>query len=137
MPRGSAAARPTVVLIAAAEHPALREVLAGLEEQGVPGEVRGLPDPRGSSERRADALAAEAASESSLGVGVGLAADGSVAVTHRTLPVNHPVDSGAGPVSAEDARRLGGVAARVVVGLPLQLGPMSPRPDRGLPGQDH
>ncbi|WNV75952.1 glycerol dehydratase reactivase beta/small subunit family protein [Geodermatophilus sp. DSM 44513] len=98
----------------AAPAPVLRQVRAGVEEEGVPSDVVDVPGPAGAT-----ALAAAAAADSPLGVGIGLAADGAAAVQHRTLPGDRPVTTapaGAGPT---EWRRIGRVAARVVKRLPL------------------
>jgi len=108
---------PTIVVLTAAgidaESAPLRQLLAGIEEESVPYEVL-TADPAGASE-----LATAAAERSSLEVGIGVASDGSLAVTHRTLPDEAPLAVAPAPVADEVARRLGRAAARVVVGLPL------------------
>ena len=98
-----------------AAHPAAppevaREVHAGVEEQGVPTAGVVLPD---------DAVAAAraAAIRSRLEVGVGIGADGTVAVVHALVGppvVELPVGAGPG-----EHRLAGGDAARIVTGLPL------------------
>ncbi|MDG4664035.1 glycerol dehydratase reactivase beta/small subunit family protein [Mycobacterium sp. 236(2023)] len=93
-----------------------REVLAGIEEEGVPCIV---VRPRNAAS--ADDLAREAARRSSLDVGVGIDADGRISVAHEMLrePVPGLVSGGAATPSF--ARRAGHNAARIVVGIPLRL----------------
>lgn len=110
--------RPVVVIGTPGTEPpdrALREVQAGLEEEGVPYDVHRYEatDPC--------ALAHQAARDSPLDVGVAVTRDG-LCVHHAKLPRDRPVCS---EHSAEpaDARRLGHDAARVVTGVPLKLSP--------------
>jgi hypothetical protein len=104
---------PPAVLVAVhdgAPPPVVRELRAGAEEQGIPTAI--LEGPVGADAGRA------AARESRLQVGVGVDADGAVAVHHALVP--DPVlalDAGA---SAPDLRVLGADAARIVAGLPLR-----------------
>lgn len=109
---------PTVVVLLAAggahDAHALRQVLAGLEEEGVPAVVdTGAADD-------CVALAERAAERSSLEVGVGIAADG-LCLTHRALRRRPPLEHVADPAVASQARRLGHDAARLVTGIPLKL----------------
>lgn len=111
-------APPTVVVLLATggahDAHALREVLAGLEEEGVPAAVETGP---------ADdcvALAERAAERSSLEVGVGIAPDG-VCLTHRALRGRPPLEHLLDPVAASRARYLGHDAARLVTGIALRL----------------
>lgn len=90
----------------------LREVSAGAEEEGVP--LRTRPGSGGGAVE----LAHAAAGESRLAVGVGVTADGEVAVHHAQLPADRPALHVLGG-TAPDWRRAGRVAARVVTGLPL------------------
>ena len=101
---------PAIVLNHAPGAPAgvLREVAAGAEEEGVP--LR-----RQTAEGDAVELAHAASRDSRLSVGVGMSADGTLAVHHAQLPADHPALEG----DAADGRRAGRVAARVVTGLPL------------------
>ncbi len=117
MREGGQPVPPTIVVLCSGDRdPAaapLRQLLAGIEEEGVPYEVAS------AASAGAGALAAEASLRSTLAVGVGVADDGAVAVTHRTLPAEQPVvvvDAGA---DDDAVRSAGRTAARVVVGLPL------------------
>ena len=103
---------------------ALREVLAGLEEEGVPAAVETvrLRD-QGSRGGPADdclGLAERAAERSSLEVGVGIGSGG-LCLTHRALRGRSPLEHLLSPVVADQARRLGHDAARLVTGIPLKL----------------
>jgi hypothetical protein len=108
--------RPVVVIGTSAPEPSdriLREVRAGLEEEGVPCDVHRY------EETDAVALAHRAARDSPLDVGVGVTGDG-LCVHHAKLPRDRPVRSERA-AAPPDARLLGHDAARVVTGLPLKL----------------
>ncbi len=114
-PRREERVEPPVLVLA--HHPdappaVLREVSAGAEEEGVPLRARS------TAGGTAVELAHAAARASRLSVGVGVAADGAVAVHHAQLPADHPALEVADG-DAPDWRRAGRVAARVVTGLPL------------------
>jgi Dehydratase medium subunit len=105
-------ALPPAVLVAIGDDapPAVvREVCAGVEEQGVPTALLG-----GAGRDRGR----HAARESRLQVGVGVDADGAVAVHHALVP-DVVLALGAGAAPAE-LRVLGADAARIVTGLPLR-----------------
>jgi hypothetical protein len=106
---------PSVVLFRRADAPpeVLREVCAGVEEEGVPARVVGGPE--GAD---AVALAYAAARESRLEVGVGLG-DRAVAVHHAKLPERSPAQVVPAEAGAGGWRRAGRSAARIVKGLPL------------------
>jgi hypothetical protein len=89
----------------------LRDITAGLEEEGVPFRVDASP--AGSAAE----LAHFAAQASTLGVGVGMDAAGDICVHHAKLPPDSPALTG----PAERARRLGHNAARLVTGVPFKL----------------
>lgn len=105
-------ALPPAVLVATGDDAppsVVREVCAGAEEQGVPTAL--LDGPSGDRGRHA-------ARESRLQVGVGVDADGAVAVHHALVPdVVLALGAGASPA---DLRVLGADAARIVTGLPLR-----------------
>jgi len=105
-------ALPPAVLVATGDDAppsVVREVCAGAEEQGVPTAL--LDGPPGDRGRHA-------ARESRLQVGVGVDADGAVAVHHALVPdVVLALGAGASPA---DLRVLGADAARIVTGLPLR-----------------
>ncbi|HWN28905.1 MAG TPA: glycerol dehydratase reactivase beta/small subunit family protein [Actinomycetospora sp.] len=105
-------ALPPAVLVATGDDAppsVVREVCAGAEEQGVPTAL--LDGPHGDRGRHA-------ARESRLQVGVGVDADGAVAVHHALVPdVVLALGAGASPA---DLRVLGADAARIVTGLPLR-----------------
>ncbi|GAA0978998.1 glycerol dehydratase reactivase beta/small subunit family protein [Nocardioides aquaticus] len=109
---------PTVVVLLAPggahDAHALRQVLAGLEEEGVPAAVET------AAAHDCVALAERAAERSSLEVGVGIAADG-VCLTHRALHGRPPLEHLLDPVVASRARCLGHDAARLVTGIALKL----------------
>ena len=91
-------------------------ISVGAEEEGIP--CRLTP----ASETDATALAYEAAGSSRLGVGVGVAS-GQVAVHERHMPAAQPVvasplDDGS---TGQVCRTAGSNAARLVIGVPLQL----------------
>ncbi len=91
------------------------EVLAGIEEEGVPYVIeRVAPD-----DCDAPRLARRAAARSSLDVGVGIDAHGRVAILHEKLPDGVGGLSGERPASPRAGRVAGHNAARIVVGVPL------------------
>ncbi|MCV7207997.1 glycerol dehydratase reactivase beta/small subunit family protein [Mycolicibacterium canariasense] len=91
------------------------EVLAGIEEEGVPSVVECRGD-----DQDAHALARLAAQLSTLEVGVGIDVHGRVSVAHQKLTeATDGLFSGPG-APAEVARALGHNAARIVVGIPLR-----------------
>ena len=106
--------RPAILVISARADAVEREVLAGIEEEGVPYLVESPQD--GDCAR---ALAVRAAARSSLSVGVGIDRTGRVCVQHQKLVDQLPELSSAGAADAGRARLLGHVAARIVVGIPL------------------
>lgn len=90
-------------------------VSVGAEEEGIP--CRLLP----AKETDAAALAYAAAESSRLGVGVGVAS-GRVAVHERNMPAARPVVATEAGDHAELAcRAAGSNAARLVIGIPLEL----------------
>ncbi|HVV09424.1 glycerol dehydratase reactivase beta/small subunit family protein [Amycolatopsis sp.] len=100
--------RPAVVVYCA--QPCLREILAGLEEEGVPARVELRDD------MDATTLAFLAAQESALDVGIGADTSGAVCVHHAKLPPSCP----ALLAPAAQARRLGHNAARLVTRIPFK-----------------
>jgi hypothetical protein len=92
----------------------LREVRAGAEEEGVPTSVKATAGQEGVV-----ALAHAAALASRLEVGVGIDADGGVAVHHAALPPQAPALAVATDADPPQWRRAGAVAARIVTGLPI------------------
>lgn len=97
-----------MLVLTAGPGPVLREICAGLEEEGVPFEVcRCDPAP-------AVALAFAAAGRSPLDVGIGLDASGAIAVHHAKLPEDQPV-----LLTTTEPRHAGHDAARVVTRTPL------------------
>ena len=108
--------RPAVLVYRHPGTPAalLRQVCAGVEEEGVPTDVTEIPGPEDAT-----ALAHAAAGESRLGVGIGLDAAGAATVHHGTLPERTPVVATPAQSLSSDWRRVGRIAARVVKHLPL------------------
>ncbi|HYG56853.1 MAG TPA: glycerol dehydratase reactivase beta/small subunit family protein [Symbiobacteriaceae bacterium] len=93
----------------------LTELLAGLEEEGVPARVR----PAAGS---AVAMAHQAALESPLEVGLGLDRRGAMALHHRRTQPDRPLfATGDSPVDGLVARDLGVSAARLVKVQPLRF----------------
>lgn len=90
----------------------VREVCAGVEEEGVP--VRVMAGISGDADR----LGAVAADRSALRVGIGLDPLGAVVVRHALMSRHGPVHTLAGGGPAE-WRRAGRIAARIITGLPL------------------
>lgn len=107
-------ARPAVVLRhrpgGPGQRDCLREIGAGMEEEGVPYRTET------ACEGGARELAFAAALASGLDVGVGVDADGNVCVHHAKLPPGAPAL--AGPASS--GRVMGQNAARLVTGIPFK-----------------
>ena len=106
--------RPTIMVQAntAITDAQLREVLLGIEEEGVPFELRRDP------ELNPLTLAHEASIASRLGVGVGVSLD-YVVITTEKLPEQRPYITGLLNRTAQADRALGANAARIVKRLPL------------------
>jgi hypothetical protein len=107
--------KPAILVLSCVAGWVENEVLAGMEEEGVPSVVERPHDGADATE-----LACTAAGRSSLAVGVGIDADGRVCVQHDKLTDPLPELSSAGPAGAATARILGHNAARIVVGIPLR-----------------
>jgi propanediol dehydratase-reactivating factor small subunit len=88
----------------------LREINAGMEEEGVPFRVEEAQT--GSAAE----LAHAAAHASTLDVGVGVDAAGNICVHHAKLPPDAPALTG----PPQHARSLGHNAARLVTGIPFK-----------------
>ncbi|WP_248962134.1 glycerol dehydratase reactivase beta/small subunit family protein [Sphaerisporangium perillae] len=105
--------RPAVVVLC---HPdpgnrhCVREINAGMEEEGVPCRTENAAD--GSARE----LALAAAQASNLDVGVGVDSVGNICVHHAKLPPDAPAVAG----PATSARTMGHNAARLVAGLPFK-----------------
>ncbi|MDY6996424.1 MAG: glycerol dehydratase reactivase beta/small subunit family protein [Actinomycetota bacterium] len=116
MLEGGQPERPAIEVFSPSPGTAEREVLAGIEEEGVPCV---LSRPTGRSD--AGQLARDAARASSLDVGVGIDDTGRVCIWHELL--SRPLEGleSTGPASKRSARLAGHNAARIVVGIPLRL----------------
>ncbi len=92
-------------------------LLWGLEEEGVPYEVRGAGDGRTA------ALAKQAADSSPLNVGISVGGRGEVILHHQDLPEETPLfEVAPGQRRSVRLHHLGINAARLVKGQPLVLG---------------
>ncbi|MGB3353888.1 MAG: glycerol dehydratase reactivase beta/small subunit family protein [Mycobacterium sp.] len=112
--------KPAILVLSCSAGPVENEVLAGIEEEGVPFVVE-----RPTAGGDANALGRLAAGRSTLNVGVGIDDDGRVSVQHQKLarpPDGLSTDEPADPVAA---RTLGHNAARIVVGIPLRTSQLS------------
>jgi hypothetical protein len=107
--------KPAILVLSSGADALEREVLAGIEEEGVP---YLLERPTGGADARG--LAKLAASRSSLSVGVGIDARGRVCVQHELLAEPPSGLFTSGSAERECARTLGHDAARIVVGIPLR-----------------
>lgn len=112
-------AKPAVLILAVPPllEEAVAPVLWGLEEEGIPVEVREAKP--GSAE----SLAKIAADASVLHVGIGIRGEsGGVVLHHRDLPADQPLARlEAEECTARSLRRLGANAARLVKGDPLRF----------------
>jgi len=107
--------RPAVWIFACPPVPegTVRAILCGLEEEGIPAELRNVP------EGLAEALAKQAADGSPLAVGIGVSGI-EVALRLRELPSGRPLfELSAETCGFEQLRRVGANAARLVKGDPL------------------
>lgn len=107
--------RPAIVVLSAGSRVVERDVLAGIEEEGVPYVL--VP---GDADVPAPELARRAAERSPLEVGVGVGARDEVCVRHAKLADPLPELSSGGGRDVVAARVLGHNAARIVVGVPLK-----------------
>jgi hypothetical protein len=115
MREGGQPVPPAIVVISCGARTLDDQVLAGIEEEGVPAVLQ-----RCSTDDDAHSLARAAALGSSLGVGVGIDSRGAVSVQHEQL-AGAVAGLHSGPVvSVAAARTLGHNAARIVVGIPLR-----------------
>lgn len=115
MLEGGQAEKPAILVLSCTGGLVEDQVLAGIEEEGVPSIVE---RPRTSAD--AMELARTAAGRSSLSVGVGIDADGRVSVQQDKLPAPLSELASDGPAEPTVARILGHNAARIVVGIPLR-----------------
>lgn len=115
MLEGGQPEKPAILVLSRGNGQLESQVLAGIEEEGVPAVVE-----RPAGDRDAASLACDAAERSSLSVGVGIDAAGRVCVHHDKLP--EPLAELMVPAGAESGavRILGHNAARIVVGVPLR-----------------
>lgn len=93
----------------------LRELLCGVEEEGVPCEVEA------AGEGGAVALAYKAAGASVLGVGLGLDGAGQAAAHYNKLPADKPLFTLNYRLDGGKLRYLAANAARLVKGMPFVL----------------
>lgn len=114
--RGGQPSRPVIIVLAGGAGPTVREVLAGIEEEGVPSSAPPVADD--DHGLAAADLAVRAATQSPLQVGVGVGAAGDICVCHAK--VAQPVFELPAGSSHPAARTMGHNAARIVAGLPLK-----------------
>ncbi|MGO9314938.1 MAG: glycerol dehydratase reactivase beta/small subunit family protein [Syntrophobacteraceae bacterium] len=111
--------KPAVLILRAQSVQANRiePVLWGIEEEGVPYEIRGVVSAEPTTE-----LAKKAAQNSALNVGIAMNEVGEIVLHHRDLPVGMPLFAfSAGILQPEQLRRLGTNAGRLAKGYPLVL----------------
>jgi|GEM_PF-361489 hypothetical protein len=92
----------------------IKYVEYGIEEEGVPWEKRK------SSCRDAVSAAYKAASDSPIGIGIGIGENNQLVLHHQKLPERQPLFNLRG-VSKEEARTLGANSARLAKRIPLKL----------------
>lgn len=115
MLEGGQPEKPAILVLSYGDGKLESEVLAGIEEEGVPSVVE---RPRGVDD--ALMLAGLAAERSSLSVGVGIDSAGRVCVQHDKLAEPLVELTSVAGAEASVARMLGHNAARIVVGIPLR-----------------
>jgi len=111
--------RPAVLILRAqsVESNRIEPLLWGIEEEGVPYEVRGVVTDEPAAE-----LAKEAAQNSALNVGIAINEVGEIVLHHRDLPVGMPLFAFSARVPPpQQLRRLGTNAGRLAKGQPLVL----------------
>jgi len=91
----------------------LREIFAGIEENGVTYELF----KNGTSEDDSDKLAYDAAQDSMLGSGIGVCGQ-EVALQLKGLPAGQNVEASKAP-TAEECRKIGANSARAIKKMPL------------------
>jgi hypothetical protein len=91
----------------------IREIQAGIEEEGVPYTV--VPD----EEQDRMILAYKGAGMSQLGVGIGITSTG-LCIHHHKLPADQPLFVTAGASNSKEWRRFGYNAARLIKGIPFK-----------------
>ncbi|CAN5124886.1 glycerol dehydratase reactivase beta/small subunit family protein [soil metagenome] len=117
MLEGGQPEKPAILVLSCGSSSVENEVLAGMEEEGVPSVVE-----RGPRCDDALALAAAAAGRSSLSVGVGIDSGDRVCVQHDKLPEPLAELISSAGVGGAAARILGHNAARIVTSIPLRVG---------------
>ena len=118
MLEGGQPEKPAILVLSAADSAIEIEVLAGIEEEGVPYVL----EPTTGDQSAVD-LARRAAERSSLEVGVGADRTGRVAIMHAKLPESVAGLFSEAPATPVVARVAGHNAARIVVGIPLRAAP--------------
>lgn len=116
MLEGGQPEKPAILVLSTAESVTEVEVLAGIEEEGVPYVLE-----RATGDQSAVDLARRAAQRSSLQVGVGADRAGRVAIMHAKLPESVAGLFSEDRATAAEARVAGHNAARIVVGIPLRV----------------
>lgn len=95
----------------------IEPVLWGVEEEGVPYEIRGVMQGEPATE-----LAKNAAQNSALNVGIAITQMGEIVLHHRDLPIGMPLFAlSVRALQPEQLRRLGTNAGRLAKGQPLVL----------------
>jgi hypothetical protein len=121
--------KPAVLIFAVPPLPeeSVAPILWGLEEEGIPVEIRE------AEQSSAESLAKIAADASVLHVGIGIGGgSGGVVLHHRDLPYDEPlVRLGVKERTTDSLRRLGANAARLVKGDPLRFDDERNPGDRG------
>ncbi|MDR1292161.1 MAG: glycerol dehydratase reactivase beta/small subunit family protein [Clostridiales Family XIII bacterium] len=110
-------ARPAIHIVAedGADRGTLAYMLEGIEEEGIPADMAFEP----AAGPGAAAIAFRAASESRLGVGIGITAREAV-IHFDKLSVGNPLFRESLPGKADDIRVMGSNAARLVKRMPFK-----------------
>lgn len=113
---------PRIIVRSLSSGSLIEQLERGIEEEGVPWAVQRLEADDSDSDRQrtgSAAVAHQAASDSGLKIGIGVSADGELALHHARLPEDDPLLSVTN-ATASEARTVGTNAARLAKHMPLK-----------------
>lgn len=119
--RGPSGDVPQIIIqYTGTEPPTIEYIEYGIEEEGVPWRTQSANDESGLSEETATEIAYQAASNSRLKIGIGIASDAAHTLHHARLPAEKPVLSMQITANSQ-ARTIGTNAARLAKRRPLKM----------------